>query len=113
MKVLHYLMRHPVEYRSIEYNDNRLSLFSAQKGRCAVTGRVLEIGDIHCHHKVPLEQGGTDEYQNLILVCEDVHRLIHARKPETIAKYMEKLSLTSKQKKKIDILRSLVNVESC
>ena len=113
MKVLHYLMRHPVEHRSIEYNDNRLSLFSAQKGKCAVTGKVLEIGDIHCHHKVPLGKGGTDAYQNLILVCGDVHRLIHAKTPETIAKYAEKLSLTSKQKKKLETLRSLVNVESC
>ena len=106
-------MRHPVEHRSIEYNDNRLSLFSAQKGKCAVTGKVLEIGDIHCHHKVPLEKGGTDAYQNLILVCGDIHRLIHAKMPETIAKYMEKLSFTSKQKKKLETLRSLVNVESC
>ncbi len=29
MKILHYLMRNPVAYKSIEYNDNRLSLYSA------------------------------------------------------------------------------------
>ena len=112
MTVLHYLMRNPVLYRSIEYNDNRLSLYSAQMGKCAVSGRVLSIGDIHCHHKVPLHLGGKDNYQNLVLVCEDVHHLIHATTPNTIRKYMEILNLDQKQKEKLNKFRSLVHVES-
>jgi 5-methylcytosine-specific restriction endonuclease McrA len=113
MDVLHYLMRNPILYRSIEYNDNRLSLYSAQMGKCAVTGKVLSIGNIHCHHKVPKHLGGTDKYQNLLLVCEDIHRLIHATDPDTIAKYMETLNLGSKQLKTLNDLRSLVHVENC
>lgn len=113
MDVLHYLMRNPILYRSIEYNDNRLSLYSAQMGKCAVTGKVLSIGNIHCHHKVPKHLGGTDKYQNLVLVCEDIHRLIHATDPDTIAKYMETLNLGSKQLKTLNDLRSLVYVENC
>lgn len=113
MRILHYLMRHPVAYRSIEYNDNRLSLYSAQMGKCAVTGKVLEIGGIYCHHKVPRHLGGTDKYDNLILVCRDAHKLIHAINPQTIAKLTELLNLTPKQQKKVDALRSLVHVESC
>jgi hypothetical protein len=74
---------------------------------------MLNIGDIHCHHKLPRYLGGTDEYKNLVIVCEDVHRLIHATNPETIRKYMEKLKLTSKQLKKLEKLRSLAHVESC
>lgn len=112
MTVLHYLMRNPVLYRSIEYNDNRLSLYSAQMGKCAVSGKVLSIGDIHCHHKVPRHLGGKDNYQNLVLVCEDVHHLIHATNPDTIRKYMEILNLDQKQKEKLNKLRSLVHVES-
>jgi len=113
MNVLHYLMRHPVAYRSIEYNDNRLSLYSAQKGKCAVTGDVLKIGDIYCHHKVPRHLGGTDKYDNLVLICGDAHRLIHATSQKAIAKYTELLNLTPKQLKKVENLRSLVHVESC
>ncbi len=112
MTVLHYLMRNPVLYRSIEYNDNRLSLYSAQMGKCAVSGRVLSIGDIHCHHKVPRHLGGKDNYQNLILVCEDMHRLIHATNPDIIKKYMETFKLDQKQKEKLNKLRSLIHVES-
>ena len=110
---MHYLMRNPIPYRSAVYNDNRISLYCAQFGKCAVTGEMLNIGDIHCHHKLPRYLGGTDEYKNLVIVCEVVHRLIHATNPETIMKYMEKLKLTSKQLKKLEKLRSLAHVESC
>ena len=48
--------------------DNRVSLYAAQYGKCAVTGKVLWIDEIHCHHKKPISQGGTDEYKNLILL---------------------------------------------
>ena len=111
--IMHYLMRNPIPYRSAAYNDNRISLYCAQFGKCAVTGEMLNIGDIHCHHKLPRYLGGTDEYKNLVIVCEVVHRLIHATNPETIRKYMEKLKLTSKQLKKLEKLRSLAHVESC
>ena len=113
MKILHYLMRNPVAYKSIEYNDNRLSLYSAQMGKCAITGKAMEIGDIHCHHKVPICHGGTDKYQNLVLVCEKAHKLIHATNPETINKLLAELNLNSKQLKTLEKLRNLVLVESC
>ncbi len=113
MKILHYLMRNPVAYKSIEYNDNTLSLYSAQMGKCAITGKAMEIGDIHCHHKVPICHGGTDKYQNLVLVCEKVHKLIHATNPETINKLLAELNLNSKQLKTLKKLRNLVLVESC
>lgn len=111
--IMHYLMRNPIPYRTAAYNDNRISLYCAQYGKCAVTGRKLEIKEIHCHHKLPKYLGGTDEYKNLVIISEDVHRLIHATSPETIRKYLEKLKLDPKQLKKLEKLRSLAKVESC
>lgn len=111
--IMHYLMRNPIPYRTAAYNDNRISLYCAQYGKCAVTGRKLEIKEIHCHHKLPKYLGGTDEYKNLAIVSEDVHRLIHATNPETIRKYLEKLNLDAKQLKKLEKFRSLAKVESC
>lgn len=111
--IMHYLMRNPIPFRTAAYNDNRISLYCAQYGKCAVTGRKLEIKEIHCHHKLPKYLGGTDEYKNLVIISEDVHRLIHATSPETIRKYLEKLKLDPKQLKKLEKLRSLAKVESC
>lgn len=100
------LMNQPLYGRSIEYADNRISLFFAQNGRCAVTGQKFEsTEEIHCHHKIPKSKGGTDEYDNLILVTEPVHKLIHATIDETIAKY---LKLCSPDMKKLNELRKLI-----
>ena len=105
--VLHMLAKSHISGRSIEYMDNRVSLYAAQYGKCAVTGKVLWIDEIHCHHKKPVSHGGTDEYKNLLIVHVDIHRLIHATKPETIIAYLNKLSLTKSQLEKLNKLRIL------
>ena len=105
-----WLMKHPVLDKSIEFADNRISLFAAQYGRCGVTGIKLTPNDIHCHHKIPLEQGGTDSYSNLILVTEAVHILIHATKEDTIQKYIKELGLTLKQIEKCNKLRKMAGL---
>ena len=102
-----WLMRTPVLDKSIEFADNRISLFAAQYGRCAITGTEFMPYDIRCHHKVPLENGGTDKYSNLVLVTEAVHLLIHATLEETIQKYLKQLQLNKKQLGKLNKLRKL------
>lgn len=105
MTILHYLMRHPVQYASVELNINRLALYCAQRGGCSVTKQPLEIGNIHCHHKIPRKQGGSDQYANLVLVSEEVHILIHATDREVIAHYTRLLKLNAKQCEKLNTLR--------
>lgn len=112
MNILHYLMRNPVPYANVELNNNRLSLYCAQHGYCAVTKQPLEIGKIHCHHKKPQKQGGTDQYDNLILVTDGVHVLIHATDDEVIMRYSQLLHLNAKQQKKLNALREQVGLSS-
>lgn len=107
MTVLHMLARAYLPNRSVEYMDNRVSLYAAQSGKCAVTGKVLWIDEIHCHHKKPLSQGGTDEYKNLIIIHIDVHKLIHATKPETIQAYLDRIRPDKSQLDKKNKLRML------
>jgi hypothetical protein len=106
------LMRQPLCERSAEYADNRISLFSAQWGKCAVTGRDFQcVEDIHCHHKQPHAKGGNDKYDNLVLVFEPVHILIHATNAETIGKYMQLLNLSRNQMKNLNKYRELAGLE--
>lgn len=112
MSILHYLMRNPVQYASVELNTNRLALYCAQHGCCAVTKQPLEIGNIHCHHKKPRKQGGNDRYANLILVSEEVHILIHATDSEVIACYTQLLSMKAKQREKLNSLRKAAGLFS-
>ena len=105
-----WLMRNPVKGRTIEYADNRISLYAAQYGKCAVTGIPMNSHDIHCHHKVPVSNGGSDEYANLILVSKAVHILIHASSEPTIEKYLKSLNLDNKQIEKLNKLRSMAEM---
>ncbi len=106
VKLLTQLMRQPTHGQSTEYADNRLSLFSAQWGKCAVIGREFQSTDeIHCHHKIPKAKGGTDAYENLILVTDQVHRLIHATQAVTIREYLSLLNLDANQLSKVNDLR--------
>ena len=36
---------------SIELNDNRISRYVTQNGKCRITGVYLELYEIHCHLK--------------------------------------------------------------
>ena len=104
------LMKNPVSDRSIQYADNRISLYAAQYGKCAITGIQLDFEDIHCHHKTPRKKGGKDEYKNLIIVHQDIHRLIHATDGRVINRYIsdytEQINL-----RKLNELRKLASNE--
>ncbi|XAY15019.1 group II intron reverse transcriptase/maturase [Bengtsoniella intestinalis] len=104
-RILHALMRANDGNRSVEYMDNRLSLYSAQHGKCSVSGKILELKEIHCHHKKPKHLGGTDKYRNLVIVHHIVHKLIHATTKETIQNCLTQLQLTNIQLQKLNNLR--------
>ncbi len=108
MNVLRYLMENSQSERSLEFNDNRISLYSGQQGKCAVTNKLLEIGYMEVHHKTPVSLGGGDDYKNLIFITSDVHKLIHATEIETINKYLNKIKVTKECLEKINNLRVLV-----
>ena len=63
------------------------------------------IEDIHCHHIKPRCQGGGDEYKNLILVFEPVHRLIHITDIDLIRMYIQRLKIDKNQILKLNELR--------
>ena len=110
LAVMNHLMNTPAGQRSVEYNDNRIALYVAQKGKCAVSGIALDANQADCHHKKPLSLGGDDSYQNLIIVSDAVHVLIHSSSERTIKKYLNDLQLNSKQLAKLNNLRKLAEM---
>lgn len=110
MAVLYHLMNRPCGKQSVEYNDNRIALYVAQKGRCAVSGVELDASQVDCHHKKPLVLGGDDSYSNLIIVSDAVHILIHSSNERTIRKYLKVLNLDPKQLAKLNKLRVMAEM---
>lgn len=103
-----YLMNNPVKGQSVEFNDNRISLYVGQRGRCFITGEKLQISNMEVHHKTPKHLYGKDEYRNLVYVTFDVHKLIHATTQETIEKYLLKLENLPVDLERLNKLRVLV-----
>jgi RNA-directed DNA polymerase len=103
--VLSYVMKNFIPNRTIEYNDNRISKFIAQYGKCAITGVELGTNDWHCHHKIPYHLTKDDRYSNLTVLHESVHRLIHIKDIGKIQNLLKLLKLNKKQLEKVNELR--------
>ncbi len=106
-EIVIYLMKNPLINASVELNDNRISLYIAQKGSCGISKKALSPNDMEVHHILPKEFGGTDEYSNLIIVTKAIHKLIHATKKDTINHYLSIIGKLSKsQINKLNKLRT-------
>jgi RNA-directed DNA polymerase len=111
VKNLYYLMKRPVGGRSVEFNDNRIALFVAQRGNCAVMGTPLDVKKTDCHHIIRSKDGGDDSYQNLVVLSSAIHELIHATSATIIQKYLEMFTPNKKQLAKINKYRKILNLE--
>jgi hypothetical protein len=105
--LIRYLLNYKDYDKSVEYNDNRISLMAGQNGKCAITGQPLSTWNMDCHHKKPIEYGGSDEYTNLVWLRTEAHELIHANCQDTIEKNLKILNLDEKALKKVNSLRLL------
>ena len=103
--VMVWMMRHPVARESVEFNDNRISLFAGQLGKCAITGEYLTRGDVICRRKVPKWDGGTSEYSNLILVTQAVDDMLNEKDAEFAWELSRRLKLDENKRKKANRLR--------
>jgi hypothetical protein len=90
-KEIHQLLRHPVPNRTVEYNDLRISKYSAQKGKDYVTSDFLPVHNVHCHHIIPKHNGGKDKFNNLVIVSLETHKLIHTNHPKIPGHYTKKM----------------------
>lgn len=107
--VLEYLLNNPDPRGTVAYNDNRISLYTGQRGKCAITGLPLDIGFMEVHHKKPKSKGGTDDYKNLMYLNKDIHNLIHMTDPIKIQNVINLYKLDAKQIVKINKLRKLAD----
>ena len=60
-----------------ELYESKISRLVSQKAKCYITQQPLIKGEIATHHIVPVSKGGTDEYENVIIIQSQVHDIIH------------------------------------
>lgn len=103
--ILHYVMSKYNPEKSIEYNDNRISKFISQNGKCAITKEVLGKQGWECHHIIPFRETGDDRYQNLIILVDEIHKMIRIKSEAKLMQVIQKYSLNKEQIDKINFLR--------
>lgn len=108
IRIIRYMLSNPIINMSTEYNDNRISLYAGQNGKCAITKELLTPHNMECHHKTPRSLGGGDEYENLVFLTRNVHKLIHLTDNEKIELYLKASKLDNKQIAKVNKLREKV-----
>ena len=107
-KILIRLMESYANGKSTEFNDNKISLYVGQQGKCYISGESLKISEMEVHHKKERGKGGKDSYDNLVYVTSNIHKLIHATKLETIEHYQKFMPEDKNTYKKLNKLRVLV-----
>ena len=112
-EIIRYLIENAYKWESIEFADNMLSRYIAQKGNCAVTQKPLYLHNMECHHIKPRNSGRSENngYKNLVILTTEVHRLITATKEDTIRKYLSFINPNEKQLEKINKLRKHAGFE--
>ena len=105
------LMESNIPTRSVEYMDNRISRYSMKKGNCEITGLFLQAQDVHCHHYIPVQLGGSDKFHNLRILHKDVHKLIHMTDTVKMNTLMGNLGITEPMIQKINKYREKCELE--
>lgn len=107
-KTIKFLIDNPLKNESLQKNDNRISLFVAQKGLCHITKEPLNVLNMEIRNRIPKDKGGTDRYQNLVLVSREISNLIDENDMLKVNEYKEGIELDIKALNKINTLRKLV-----
>lgn len=101
-----WLMRHPISTESIRYNDNRVSLYAGQDGKCAITGKKLDVQTCICYRKTNDCNKGNDSYQNLLLLSLQGLAIVSSEDMMSVVALVKEYSLNAKVITKVNKLRA-------
>ncbi len=101
-----WLMRHPIPTESVRYNDNRVSLYAGQDGKCAITGKKLDVQTCICYRKTNDCKKGNDNYQNLLLLSLQGLAIVSSEDMMSVVALVKEYSLNAKVITKVNKLRA-------
>ena len=91
---------------STEYMDCRISLFSAQHGKCAISGEEFtDASRVVGWLKTPKDKGGFERYANMVLIHERYLQLLQDLGQQELKAIAKTINATKKMISKINRLR--------
>ena len=79
-----YLVNSSTYIKSSRLAMFRISKYSSVKGKSYLSGDYVPVTDYHCHHLKPVEKGGTHDFDNLCVLSEIEHLILHSSTPERL-----------------------------
>ena len=104
--ILAWLARHSPPSMPIEEADNRISKYSAQKGKCAIFGTPLEMGGVVVLHIDPYKGKDIVRFHNLMLVSITASGVINEPDPSAAKSMLAGIKVDKVAIKTINKLRS-------
>lgn len=99
------LLKHKDTTKSVEFNDNRISVFIAQQGNCYITNRRHSPTDMVCIYK-NITETDRDKYQNLVFVEIPISKAILTESVQQAKMWLMNYGFSSQQKKKLNKIRA-------
>lgn len=84
MEMLTYLVNTSKFIKNSRLAMFRISKYSSVKGSSYLSGEFVPVEEYHCHHIKPKQKKGTDDFDNLCVLSELEHRILHSRNPEQL-----------------------------
>jgi group II intron reverse transcriptase/maturase len=62
----------------------RISKYSSVRGISYISGEYVPVDEYHCHHIKPREKKGTNDFDNLCVLSETEHTILHSSNPSML-----------------------------
>lgn len=98
MEAIDYLVNTSKLIKNSRYAMFRISKYSSVKGVSYLSGEFVPVDEYHCHHIIPRKKNGADDFDNLCVLSETEHVILHSKTPERL------YALYPKRKKRIQFL---------
>jgi len=98
MEDISYLVNSSRHLKNSRYAMFRISKYSSTHGVSYLSGDYVPVEEYHCHHIKPLRKGGTNDFDNLCVLSNLEHLILHSATPERLC------ALYPRKKKRIQTL---------
>ena len=79
-----YLVNTSRYIKNSRYAMFRISKYSAMKGISYLSGQAVPVDEYHCHHIIPRDRRGSNDFNNLCVLSEAEHRTLHSKSPDML-----------------------------
>jgi len=84
MEDIGYLVNSSKYLKNSRYAMFRVSKYSSTHGKSFLSGELVPVQEYHCHHILPISKGGSNDFDNLCVLSETEHRILHSKTPEIL-----------------------------